>query len=158
MLDAPVEGHSGQGEDAGVHGEEDDEVHDLAHHRTEHPLIQGVDGGLERHAEDDEAQIRDPEVEDEQVGGLGVHLTVPEQNREHQRVPHGAHQEDEREAQRDDHRLRSPGGRVQRGGEIHPDGLTRSDVCPTLTLGDARLACAQRFHIQTQRRAAGWAM
>lgn len=108
MLDAPVEGHSCQGEDARVHGEEDDEVHDLTHHRTEHPLIQGVDGGLEGHAEDDEAQIRDPEVEDEQVGGLGVHLTVPEQNRQHQRIPHGAHQEDEREAQRDDHRLRSP--------------------------------------------------
>lgn len=90
-------------------------MHDFAHRRPEHPLVQGVDGGLEGHAEDDEAQVRYPEVEDEQVGGFRVHLAAAKKNREDQRVPHGAHEEDEREAQRDDRRLRSPGGRVRRG-------------------------------------------
>lgn len=150
VWDSPVQGHRCQGEDARVHGEKNDEVDQFAQHRSEHPLIQGVDGGLEGHTEDDEAQVSDAEVEDEQVGGFGVHLSVTEQNRQNQRVPHGAEQEDEREAQRDDHRLGFPGGRVLEG-EIHlgvmfinnSRGVVR--VCPTLTHGSWRRA--PRFQI-----------
>lgn len=141
-MDAPVQGHSCQREDAGVHGEEDDEVHDFARRRAEHPLIQGVDGGLEGHAEDDEAQVGYPEVKDEQVGGLGVDLAAPEQNREDQTVPDGAEQEDEREAQRDEHRLRSPGGRVQRR-EVHLHGAsTRDSRAPVSARPQTRTARA----------------
>lgn len=116
-------------------------MHDFACRRAEHPLIQGVDGGLEGHAEDDEAQVGYPEVEDEQVGGLGVHLAAPEQNREDQNVPDGAEQEDEREAQRDEHRLRSPGGRVQRG-EVHLHGASTRD---------SRAPASARPHRRTAR-------
>lgn len=73
-------------------------MHDLARGGSERPLIQSVGGGLEGHAEDDEAQISDGQVEDEQVGGLGVHLPAAEQDEQDEGVPHGAEQEDEREA------------------------------------------------------------
>lgn len=63
-MNAPVQGNSNQSEDAGIHGKEDDEVHHFTHHRSEHPLIHGVDGGLERHTEDDKAKVRDAQVED----------------------------------------------------------------------------------------------
>lgn len=118
VADSPVQGNSCQGEDARVHGEENDEVHQFTHHRTEHPLIQGVDGGLKGHAENNKAQICYPEVEDEHVGGFGVHLPVTEQNREDQRVSHGAEQENDRKAQRNDQRLHFPRGGVHQG-EIH---------------------------------------
>lgn len=92
---APVQGNSCQGEDAGVHGEKNDEVHPFTDHRTKHPFIQSVDSGLKWHTEHDEAEICHCEVEDEQVGGLGVHLSIAEQNSENQRVSHGTEQENE---------------------------------------------------------------
>lgn len=107
-MDAPVHGNRCQGEDAGVHGQKNDEVHDFTHHRSEHPFIQSVDGGLKGHTEHNETQICYSEVEDEQVGGFGVHLSVSEQNREDQRVSQGADQEDDGKSQRNHHRLRFP--------------------------------------------------
>lgn len=117
-MDAPVQGNSCQSKDARVHGEKNDEVHDFAHHGAEHPSIQSVDGGLKGHAENNKTQICYPEVEDEHVGGFGIHLPVAKQNREDQRVSHGADQENDRKRQRNDHRLRFPRGGVPRG-EIH---------------------------------------
>lgn len=134
MQDAPVQRDSCQGEDAGVHGEEDEEVHDFAHSRAEHPLVQGVDGGLEGHAEDNEAQVGDAEVEDEEVGGFGVHLSAAEQNGQDQRVAHGAEQEDEREAHGDERRLGSPGGRGG-CGQVHLLSLL---FCSTVAPAAAR--------------------
>lgn len=82
-MDAPVQRHCSQSEDARVHGQVDNKVHGFAHERAENPLVHGVDGGLERHAEDDEAEVRQPEVQDEQVGAFCVHLAVANENREH---------------------------------------------------------------------------
>lgn len=87
---APVQWNSCQGEDAGVHGEKNDEVHDFTDHRAEHPFIQSVDGGLKGNTEHNKAEICHCEVEDEQVGGFGVHLSITEQNSENQRVPNRA--------------------------------------------------------------------
>lgn len=115
---APVQGNSSQGEDAGVHGEKNDEVHDFTEHRTKHPFIQSVDGGLKGHTEHNEAEISCSQVEDEQVGAFGVHLSAAEQNREHQRVSHRAEQENQRKPQRDQHRLYFPRG-GDGGREIH---------------------------------------
>lgn len=87
-------------------------MHHFADCRSEHPLIQSVDSGLEGHAEHDEAQIRDGQVEDEQVGGFGVHLPAAKQDREHQRVPHRAEQEDDGESHANERRLRFPSGEI----------------------------------------------
>lgn len=65
MPSTPVKGDGCQGEDAGVHGEENDEVHNLARGGSEEPPVQGVDGGLEGHAEDDREQVGDGQVERE---------------------------------------------------------------------------------------------
>ena len=78
-------------------------MHHLAHERAKHPSFQGVDGGLERHAEDDEEEVGDAEVEYEQVGGVVAHLPAAQQDGQHQAVADGAQQEDEREDHRNDH-------------------------------------------------------
>lgn len=78
----------------------------FAHERAEHPALQGVDGGLERNAEDDEEKVGHAQVEDEQVGGVVSDLTAPQQHGQHQAVADGAEQEDEGE----DHRHNHAGG------------------------------------------------
>lgn len=115
---APVQGNGSQCEDAGVHGEEDEEVHGSAEHRTEHPLIQGVNGGLKRHAEYNKAQISHPKAEDEHVGGLGAHLAIATQNCEDQRVPRDAEQKDEGKTHGNQYGLRFPLRGVC-AGQIH---------------------------------------
>lgn len=99
----PVHGDSGEREAAGVHGEVDEEVHRLAHEGTEHPVLQRVDGGLERHAEDDEEEVGHAQVEYEQVGGVVAHLAAAQEHGQHQAVAHRAQQEDEGEDHRHDH-------------------------------------------------------
>lgn len=99
----PVHGDGGEREAAGVHGEVDEEVDHLAQEGAEHPVLQGVDGGLERDAEDDEGEVGHAQVEDEQVGGVVAHLAAAQQHGQHQAVAHGAQQEDEGEDHRHDH-------------------------------------------------------
>ncbi len=111
MRNAPVQRHRCQRKDARVHGQVDDKVHSFAHKLSKNPLVHGVDGSLERHAEDDEAEVRQPEVQDEQVGALCVHLAVANENREHKTVPHGTNQKNNREYDRNDYRLNFPVGR-----------------------------------------------
>lgn len=99
----PVDRDGGKREAAGVHGEVDEEVDHLAHEGAEHPALQGVDGGLERHAEDDEEEVGHAEVEDEQVGGVVSHLAAAEEDGQDQTVPNGPQQEYEREHHGHDH-------------------------------------------------------
>lgn len=103
MRHAPVHGDGGQREAAGVHGEVDEEVHHLAHEGAKHPVLQGVDGGLEGDAEDDEEEVGHAQVEYEQVGGVVADLAAPQQHGQHQAVSDGAQQEDEGEDHRHDH-------------------------------------------------------
>lgn len=93
----PVNGDGGECEAAGVHGEVDEEVHGLTHEGTEHPVLQRVDGGLERDAENDEEEVGHAQVEYEQVGGVVAHLAAPQEHGQHQAVAHRAQQEDEGE-------------------------------------------------------------
>jgi len=104
----PVHGDSSECEAAGVHGEVDEEVDHFAHEGAEHPALQGVDGGLERNAEDDEEEVGHAQVEYEQIGGVVPHLPAAQEHGEHQAVADGAQQEDEGEDHRHDH-----AGRVQ---------------------------------------------
>ena len=99
----PVNRDGGEREAAGVHGEVDEEVHHLAHEGAEHPPLQGVDGGLERDAEDDEEEVGHAQVEDEEVGRVVSDLAAPQQHGQHQAVADGAQQEDEGEDHRHDH-------------------------------------------------------
>lgn len=85
-------------------------MHSFAHEGSKYPLVHGVDGCLERHAEDDEAEVRQPEVQDEQVGALCVHLAVADENCEHKTVPHGTNQKYDRENDRNYYRLNFPVG------------------------------------------------
>lgn len=100
---APVHRNGSQCEAAGVHGEVDEEVNHFAHERAEHPALQGVDGGLERNAEDYEEEVGHAQVEDEQVGGVVSDLAAPQKHGQHQAVADGAEQEDEGEDHRHDH-------------------------------------------------------
>lgn len=102
-MNEPVDGDGGQREAAGVHGEVDEEVHHLAHEGAEHPALQGIDGGLERDAEDDEEEVGHAQVEYEQVGGVVSDLPAAQEHGEHQAVADGAQQEDEGEHHRHDH-------------------------------------------------------
>lgn len=102
-VNTPVNRDGGQREAAGVHGEVDEEVHHFAHEGAEHPALQGVDGGLEGHAEDDEEEVGHAQVEYEQVGGVVADLAAPQQHGQHQAVADGAQQEDEGEDHRHDH-------------------------------------------------------
>lgn len=104
----PVQRHCCQSKDARVHGQVDDKVHSFAHEGSKYPLVHCVDGSLERHAEDDEAEVRQTEVQDEQVGALCVHLPVADENCEHKTVPHGTNQKNDREYDRNDYRLNFP--------------------------------------------------
>lgn len=93
----PVHRHRCQCETASIHGEVDEEVNHLAHEGPENPTLQGVDGCLERHAEDDEEEIGYAEVEDEQIGGVVPNLPTSKEHSQHQTVPDGPQEEDERE-------------------------------------------------------------
>lgn len=105
-MDIPVNRDSSEREAAGVHGEVDKEVDHFAHEGAEHPVLQGVDGGLERDAEDDEEEVGHAQVEYEQVGGVVSDLAAPQKHSEHQAVADGAQQEDQGE----DHRHNHTGG------------------------------------------------
>lgn len=72
-------------------------MNDLAHEGTEHPALQRVDCGLERHAEDNEEEIGYAEVENEKIGGVISDLPASEQHSENQAVPDGSQKKDERE-------------------------------------------------------------
>ncbi len=102
-MNIPVDRDGGECEAAGVHGEVDEEVHHFAHEGAEHPALQGVDGGLERDAEDDEEEVSHAQVEYEQIGGVVSDLAAPQQHGEHQAVADRAKQEDEGENHRHDH-------------------------------------------------------
>lgn len=106
MTYVPVNRDGSEREAAGIHGEVNEEVHHLAHEGAEHPVLQWVDGGLKRDAEDDEEEVGHTQVEYEQVGGVVSDLTAPQQHGQHQAVPDGAQQEDEGE----DHRHNHTGG------------------------------------------------
>lgn len=101
--DIPVHGDGGEREAAGVHGEVDEEVDHLAHEGAEHPVLQGVDGGLEGDAEDDEEEVGHAQVEYEQIGGVVAHLAAAQEHGQHQAVADGAQQEDQGEDHRHDH-------------------------------------------------------
>lgn len=79
----------------------------FAHEGPKDPVIQGIDGGLEGHAEDYEAEVSHPQVENEEIGGI-VHLLVPQQHCQHQRVAHGANQENQRVYKWNDDRHQLP--------------------------------------------------
>lgn len=102
-MNTPVNGHGGEREAAGVHGEVDEEVDHFAHEGAEHPSFQRVDGGLERDAEDDEEEVGHAQVEYEQIGGVVSDLPASQEHGEHQAVADGAQQEDEGEDHRHDH-------------------------------------------------------
>lgn len=81
-------------------------MHHLAHEGAKHPALQRVDGGLERHAENDEEEVGHAEVEDEEVGGVVADLAAPKQHGQDQAVAHRAQEEDEGEDYRYDHARR----------------------------------------------------
>jgi len=93
----PVHRDGSQCEAAGVHGEVDEKVDSLADEGAEDPALKGVDGGLERHAEDNEEEVSQAEVEDEEVGGVVAHLPIAQQHCQHQAVANCAQEEDEGE-------------------------------------------------------------
>ncbi|KRX14946.1 Centrin-1 [Trichinella nelsoni] len=64
----PVDGHDRQQPDAGEHGDVLEEVGGLAHPESVRPVVQHVDGPLERHAEYQEQQIGTAEVQNEHSG------------------------------------------------------------------------------------------
>ncbi|PWA19870.1 hypothetical protein CCH79_00020438 [Gambusia affinis] len=108
--DVAVHGHGHQREDADQHAGRGEEVSELAEEGSEHPLWQGVDGGVERDAEEEEEEVRHAQVHDEDVGGAerarataGLH---PADHQHHQGVPEKPHHEDQPEHQRHDHHLR----------------------------------------------------
>lgn len=102
-MNIPVDRDGGECEAAGVHGEVDKEVDHFAHEGAKHPVFQGVDGGLERDAEDDEEEVSHAQVEDEQIGGVVSHLAAPQKHSQHQAVANGAQKEDQGENHRHNH-------------------------------------------------------
>lgn len=72
----------------------------FAHEGTEHPALQRIDGGLERHAENNEEEIGYAEVEDKEIGGVISDLPASEKHSENKAVPNSPQKKDERE----DHR------------------------------------------------------
>ncbi|KAK0153443.1 hypothetical protein N1851_004867 [Merluccius polli] len=95
-----VHGHGGQREDADQHGHREEVVDELADERAQHPGGHHVDGGLEGDARQQVGQVRDAEVEDEDVGGApGLAGLVPGQHRDHHGVAQDAQREDEPEHQ-----------------------------------------------------------
>lgn len=118
FLFLPVKGDGGQGEAAGIHGEVDEEVDSLAHEGPEHPSLQRVDGGLERDAEEDEAEVSHPQVEDEEVGCV-LHLPIAQQHGQDQAVAHRAHEEDDEVHEWDDHGLGLPAPPGARQRAVH---------------------------------------
>ncbi|KRZ90667.1 hypothetical protein T08_2770 [Trichinella sp. T8] len=64
----PVDGHDRQQPDAGEHGDVLEEVGGLAHPESVRPVVQHVDGPLERHAEYQEQQVGTAEVQNEHSG------------------------------------------------------------------------------------------
>ncbi|GCC39462.1 hypothetical protein chiPu_0023896, partial [Chiloscyllium punctatum] len=80
VLDPPVNGDCGQGEAAGVDGQVDEEMDELAHEGAEDPGVQGVDGALEGHTAQDETEVGNAQVQDEQVGGVAGHLAIPKEH------------------------------------------------------------------------------
>lgn len=98
----PVNGDCSQGEAAGIHGEVDQEMHSLAGKGPKEPPIQGVNGGLEGDTANDETEVCHSQVEDEEIGGVVLHLAVPQQHSQHQSVPHSAQKKDEGEDDRHD--------------------------------------------------------
>ncbi|KAG7223143.1 hypothetical protein INR49_015750 [Caranx melampygus] len=89
-INIPVNRDGGKCEAACVHGEVDEEVHHFAHEGAKHPSLQGVDGGLERDAEDDEEEVSHAQIEYEQVGRVVSNLSAPQEYGEHQAVADGA--------------------------------------------------------------------
>lgn len=106
--DVPVQRDSSKGEDAGIHGQIDDKVHHFAHKCSKHPLVHGVDGGLERNAKQDEAEISETQVQDEHVGRLGIHLAIAQQDSDNQAISHRAKHKNKSKYWRDDRWLNSP--------------------------------------------------
>lgn len=72
----PVHRDGSQCEAAGIHGEVDEKVNSLADEGAKDPAFKAVDGGLEGHAEDNEEEVSQAEVEDEEVGGIVAHLSI----------------------------------------------------------------------------------
>ncbi|KRZ46249.1 hypothetical protein T4C_9222 [Trichinella pseudospiralis] len=63
-----VDGHDRQQPNTGEHGDILEEVSGLAHPESVRPVVQHVDGSLERYAEYQEQQIRTAEVQDKHPG------------------------------------------------------------------------------------------
>lgn len=93
----PVHRDGSQSKAASIHGEVDEEVDSLADEGAEDPALKGVDGGLERHAEDNEEEVSQAEVQDEEVGSVVAHLPIAQQHCQHQAIAHCAQEEDEGE-------------------------------------------------------------
>ena len=70
----PVDGHEDEGVDADVWRHVDEILHGLAPDQPERPVVEGVVGGGERDAEDDEEQVGHRQVEDQNVGGVAHRL------------------------------------------------------------------------------------
>lgn len=88
----PVQRYSCEGEAAGIHGQVDEEMHCFAHVGPKEPVVQGVDGGLEWHTENNEAQVSYSQIQDEEVSSI-VDLSVPQQHCQDQGIAHHAYQE-----------------------------------------------------------------
>ncbi|KRY55585.1 Centrin-1, partial [Trichinella britovi] len=81
----PVDGHDRQQPDAGEHGDVLEEVGGLAHPESVRPVVQHVDGPLERHAEYQEQQVGAAEVQNEHSGRVQPHVAQdPDANDQHQ--------------------------------------------------------------------------
>lgn len=96
-----IETHQYQSVDTRVSCDHDQVLDHLAPHVTEGPEGQDVVGGGEGHAEDDEAEVGNGEVDDEEVRGA-AHLLVSGHHDHHQRVSEQSEDDDDAEEHGDD--------------------------------------------------------
>lgn len=94
-----VHGHGDKREDADQHTDGGEEVSEAAEEGSEHPLGQRVDGGVQRHASEQEEQVRGAQVHHEHVGWTAAALrpaagTRLSNHHHHQGVPQHSHCKD----------------------------------------------------------------
>lgn len=92
----PVERHEHQRVDARVHGHHDQVLDHLAPDVAERPVRQHVVDGGERHAQHDEQQVGQRQVDDQQIGGA-AHLLVGRHHDHDQQISEQAYHHDDAE-------------------------------------------------------------
>ena len=96
-----VDGHQHEGVDAGVGGDVQSVLVDLAEDAAERPHGDGVGDGGERHAHDDEEEIGDGQVDDEDVRSV-AHQPVRQHDDDDEQVAEEAEHSDETEGDGND--------------------------------------------------------